>query len=232
MTQQRRRQRTLPPPAQKATNVRRRRPGPGHFSAWRSVCKAEWAQMCDELRIIWDKYCDDSRTAWARLRAIWRRFRDDLSAIRQVAWLSGRGMGVGVWHLANNAISSLQWHPPTRTRVDGGGWRPCDGGAEDGCDDEADAARRRLVRLAIAAEPGGECGVCMHLLTPANLRILSCCVPEAVGGAVHVVCAACWDRLREPKQCPHCRRRVKTCAPEEMLRMMQPDLRCLHPEPM
>lgn len=106
-------------------------------------------------------------------------------------------------------------YAPVRTRVDGSRDRAPVTGATEAED------VRRLVHEAIHAEVDAECGICTAKLTPETLAIMCCCVPEAVGGRVHVTCARCWDALPEPKRCPHCRRRTERCSPAGMVRRIR-----------
>ncbi len=154
-----------------------------------------------------------------------------ITASRAIEWLLEPDIAAEVWLIARglpeaiatgfrNSLDANRWRPAARTRVDSAAAGRASAAAAPLSEDA-----QRLVRGAIAEELDGECGICTRKLTHDNLAIMSCCVPEAVGGRVHVVCAGCWARLPEPKKCPHCRRRVRRCAPLEMVRMIRaPDV--------
>lgn len=130
-------------------------------------------------------------------------------------WQLVRGLPRELWTSYRDVAEAHRFHPAVRTRVSG----RADQKPVSGASVSEDA--RRLVRGAIDEELDGECGICTTKLTPENLVVMSCCVPERVGGRVHVVCARCWDRMPEPKNCPHCRRRVERCAPADMVRRIR-----------
>lgn len=164
-----------------------------------AVTAAEIVEFLQEPEVVAD--------LWGTVRALFGVLRGACSHL----WLIMRGLPSELAVIWRDVADGARVHAPIRTRVT----RPSGGRASRPRGEAEDA--QRLVRAAIDEEEDGECGICTSKLTPDNLAIMSCCVPEAVGGRVHVVCAGCWGRLPEPKKCPHCRRRVERCAPLDMV---------------
>ncbi len=159
-----------------------------------AVTAAEIVEFLQEPEVVAD--------LWGTVRALFGVLRGACSHL----WLIMRGLPIELAVIWRDVADGAHVHAPIRTRC--ASTSPPRGEMEDA---------QRLVRAAIDEEEDGECGICTSKLTPDNIAIMSCCVPEAVGGRVHVVCAGCWGRLPEPKKCPHCSRRAERCGPLEMV---------------